>query len=306
MSRVTAAAACNAQGRSAFLFRTVLQIYHTCNIARVSRAWFHVTRHLSTPSPEFSPNTIIMNSTPRKTLQGLDSLSLISEAQSIISHVKSWKKGGVYRSSVPQVNKEVATRTYSTNLNNDHWVARYNDFEELSVSARLTLFRHLMKYSVGSTSDLQESHTEYEKGYIVELVDFNLSPFDLENSPTDYECFTYLAELNYNLGWPLKKRKFANLVLIAKAKDGQRGYVISLAIDPSLVPNLTPGPDYVNAQYTSVEEVMFDEDLGALDWTMATASDAKGNIPHWLANANINKVVAKDVPHFLNWVSKKD
>lgn len=247
-----------------------------------------------------------MNSTPRKTLEGLDSLSLIAEAQSIISRVKSWKKGSLYRSSVPQGSKEVATQTYSTTLNNDHWVARHNDFKELSVSARLTLFRHLMKYSVGSTSDLQESHTEYEKGYIVELVDFNLSPFVLENSPPDYECFAYLAELNYDLGWPLKKRKFANVVLIARAKDGQRGYVISVAIDPSLIPNLSPDPDYVNAQYTSVEEVVFDETGAALEWTMTTASDAKGNVPRWLANANINKVVAKDVPHFLRWVSKKE
>lgn len=244
-----------------------------------------------------------MNSIPRKTLQGIDSLSLIEEAQHILSRVKASKKATQYLFSVPQSVSKLATSIYTSTFNNDYWVARHNDFSELSGAARKSVFGQLMDYSIASTSDLQQCHTEYEKQYIAQLVDFKCSPFLLENPPKDYDCFTYLAELYYELLWPLKKRKFCNLIHIAKSRDGHRGYVISVAIDPSLIPNSSPDPAYVHAQYTSVEEVVYDPDRDTLDWTMVTASDAKGNVPPWLAKATINKVVAKDVVHFLRWVS---
>ncbi|SGZ50320.1 CIC11C00000005272 [Sungouiella intermedia] len=247
-----------------------------------------------------------MNSTPRKSLQGLDSLSLIEEAQKIAKSVKSWKKASPHYFSVPQSTSKVATDIYSANFNDDYWVARHNNFSELSAAGRKSIFGHLMDYSVASTDELAKCHTEYEKGYITELQDFKLSPFVLENPPKDYHCFTYLAELYYELQWPLKKRKFCNLIHIAKSKDGNRGYVISIAIDPSLIPNSSPDTQFVHAQYTSVEEVVFDPDRDTLDWIMTTSSDAKGNVPLWLAKATMNGVVAKDVLHFLHWVSHKE
>lgn len=244
-----------------------------------------------------------MNSTPIKSLEKIDSQSLIEEAQQIAAGVASWKKHSPYRFKVPQTSEKVAVEIFTTDLNNDFWVARRNSFRELSGAGRKSLFEKLSDYSIGSVSELGKSHTEYEKHYIEELIDFNLTPFVLENPPKDYECFSYLAELHYQLQWPLKKRTFTNLVHIAKSKDGLRGYVISVAVDPSLIPNFTADPDYVLAQYSSVEELVYNPEKDTLLWFMATASDAKGNVPLWLAKQSINGVVAKDVPHFLKWAA---
>lgn len=245
-----------------------------------------------------------MNSTPLKTLEGLDSLSLIREAQEIAESVKSWKKHSPFHFKVPQAANKVQVDIYTTDKNKDFWVARHNSFTELSGAGRKSLFDQLMDYSIGSTSNLTESHTEYERHYIEELIDFKLTPYVLDNAPNDYHCFTYLAELYYQLQWPLSRRKFCNLIHIVKSKDGRRGYVISLAIDPSLIPNGSPDPEYVQAQYTSVEELVYDQEKDTLLWIMTTASDAKGNVPLWLAKKSINGVVAKDVPHFLEWAAK--
>lgn len=244
-----------------------------------------------------------MNSTPLTSLEGLDALELLREAQKIAADVPRWKKHSPFRFKVPQCSEKVLVDIFTTDANDDFWVARQNNFTELSGAGRKSLFDQLMDYSIGSTSELALSHTEYEKHYIEELIDFKLSPYVLDNPPKDYHCFTYLAELYYQLQWPLKKRKFCNLVHIVKSKDGRTGYVISLAVDPSLIPNSTPDAEYVQAQYTSVEELAYDPDKDTLLWIMTTASDAKGNVPLWLAKKSINGVVAKDVPHFLNWVS---
>lgn len=246
-----------------------------------------------------------MNSTPLKTLEGIDSLSLIKEAQEISAGVTSWKKHSPFHFKVPQAADKVKVDIYTNNFNEDFWVGRRNDFVELSGAGRKSLAEQLAEYSIGSVSDLGKCHTEYEKHYIEELIDFKLTPFVLENPPAEFECFLYLAELHYQLQWPLKKRRFTNLVHVAKSRDGTTGYVVSVAIDPSLIPNSGPEPDYVLGQYTSVEELKFDAEKDTLVWFMATASDAKGNVPLWLAKRSINGVVAKDVPHFLNWAAQK-
>ena len=39
-----------------------------------------------------------------------------------------------------------------------------------------------------------------------------------------------------------------------------------------------------------------------IQWVMATASDAKGNIPMWMQEISVPGKVAKDVGLFMNWV----
>jgi hypothetical protein len=45
---------------------------------------------------------------------------------------------------------------------------------------------------------------------------------------------------------------------------------------------------------------------GRIEWTMATASDTKGNLPMFLQKPNLPGAVAKDVGFFMNWIKSVD
>ncbi|OBA23968.1 hypothetical protein METBIDRAFT_10169 [Metschnikowia bicuspidata var. bicuspidata NRRL YB-4993] len=244
-----------------------------------------------------------MNSTPLKSLDTVTSSLLLENAAHIADLIQSWKAAGIYKYDVPQTQEkiEVGVRT-KDHLNNDFWVARLNTFEELSPDGRKRLWEQLFKYSIGSTKDLQDCHTVHEQHYIEELYDFDISAYTLEDTPEGYESFSYLVETFYKLQWPLKRRRFSNLVHILKSTDERTAFVISIAVDPSLIPNATKDATLIDAQYTSVERLEYDGTN--LLWLMTTCSDAKGNVPQWLARSSINSVVAKDVPNFLKWVGK--
>lgn len=244
-----------------------------------------------------------MNSTPLEAIGNVTSASLVDQALQIALLIPSWKAGGDFFYQVPQAPKLKVDVFTKNSLNNDFWVARNTAFGELSVEARRKMFDTLMEYAIGLVSDIAQAHTQHEMGYIHELVDFKATPYDLGEAAPDYDVFTYLVELDYQLQFPLKKRKFCNLVHIARHQDGNSGYVVSLAVDPKLV-GLTGNPGFVNGRYTSVELVKWDPKTESLDWRMATCSDAGGNVPQWLAKLSIKGVVAKDVPSFLKWCPK--
>lgn len=246
-----------------------------------------------------------MNSIPLKSLANVSPTQLLENSVQIADLIENWKAGGIYKYDVPQSEKkiQVDVRT-KDHLNNDFWVARLNTFEELSSEARKKLWENLFKYSIGSTLDLQDSHTAHEQHYIEELYDYNIFPYSLSDSPKGYESFSYLVETFYKLLWPLKRRRFSNLVQILKSNDQKVSYVISIAIDPTLIPNASKDDNIIDAQYTSIERLEYDGEN--LVWLMTTCSDAKGNVPQWLARSSINSVVAKDVPHFMKWVDTKE
>lgn len=245
-----------------------------------------------------------MNLTPLTAIDGLSSLTLFQQAQHIARQIPEWHKAGHYNYSVPQ-GHDVGVDIHTKELNGDYWVARANGFEQFDAKSRKHLFHLLDKYVLGSTSLLDESHTLYELGYIQELADFKVHPYDLGDTVPGYEGVAYLAELYYHLQFPLKKRKFCNLVHVLRAEDGNSGYVISLAVDPSVIPGNPKEPAFVPARYTSVEYITFDPKTSDLRWYMTTCSDAGGNVPQWLAKLTINGVVAKDVHLFLNWANTK-
>lgn len=241
-----------------------------------------------------------MNCTPLTDLDDLSSVGLLSQAKQIALLIKSWKKARTFLLKVPQSDNLVVDVHRKNSLNNDFWVARVTEFQEISVQSRKKVFDLLMRYVVGSTSDLSQSHTEYEVGYIHELVDCKLTPYKFKDTAEDddYDSITYLAEVDYQLQFPLKKRKFCNLVHIAKCKDANSAYVISLAVDPSVI-GCKVESSFVQGSYTSVELVAWDPQTESLLWEMATCSNAGGNLPQWLAKLKLNGIIAKDVSSFL-------
>lgn len=245
-----------------------------------------------------------MNSIPLKKIDDISSLLLFQQAQDIARQIPQWHKAGTYKYSVPQ-GDDVAVDVHTHDLNNDYWVARTTEFGQYPEKTRTRIFHLLDKYVLGSLTLLDESHTQHELGYIHELADFKVHPYELGDSIPGFDSVTYLAEVYYHLQFPLKKRKFCNLIHILKAQDGNSGYVISLAVDPSVIPGQPQEPGFVPARYSSVEYVSFDPKTSDLKWYMTTCSDAGGNVPQWLAKLTINSVVAKDVYLFLSWANTK-
>lgn len=223
-----------------------------------------------------------MNSTPLDTAP--DIASLESHARELAAAIPTWKKAKTYTYSVPQASPiDVDVRT--ANYYNDYWVARENTFD-LSSAQQLELWEKFKKYVAG---DDEYTHTHYEKNYIKELYDFKVKHLQKD---------TYVADLSYDLGFPMSKRKFYNYIHIVR--DEKDFYVISVPINPAKF-GFNEESGFVLARYASVEHVSFN---GQLKWTMATASDAGGFIPKWVARMATNGAVAKDVPLFLEWASK--
>lgn len=245
-----------------------------------------------------------MNLIPLKSIDDLESIKLFQAAQDIARKIPEWHKGGRYKYTVPQ-GENVAVNIHTTDMNDDYWVARTSTFKEFNAKNRAHIYHLLDKYVLGSITLLDECHTLFEKGYIEELADYKLHPFDLGDTVPGFDGMTYLAELYYNLQFPLKKRKFCNLIHVLKSQTGNSGYVISLAVDPSVIPGNPLNQSCVPARYTSIEYITFDPETSDLKWYMTTCSDAGGNVPQWLAKLTINSVVAKDVNLFLNWANTK-
>ncbi|KAI4733291.1 hypothetical protein E4T50_16150 [Aureobasidium sp. EXF-12298] len=57
-------------------------------------------------------------------------------------------------------------------------------------------------------------------------------------------------------------------------------------------------------QYVSIERCTMIEDMN-VKWQMATASDAKGNLPMWAQKMGIPSAVIKDVGLFIDWNGKR-
>jgi hypothetical protein len=57
-------------------------------------------------------------------------------------------------------------------------------------------------------------------------------------------------------------------------------------------------------QYVSIERCTMVEDIN-VKWQMATASNAKGNLPMWAQKMGVPAAVVKDVGLFIGWNDKK-
>jgi len=106
--------------------------------------------------------------------------------------------------------------------------------------------------------------------------------------------------------------------LVVRGKDSPSSFVVAqIPVDLSAVSaamystgrNRTEGDSAQKrekvtvGQYVSVERVkMLDRDIL---WEMATASDAKGNLPMMLQKLGVPGAVVKDVGYFMKWTAEK-
>lgn len=63
----------------------------------------------------------------------------------------------------------------------------------------------------------------------------------------------------------------------------------------------------MRGKYVSVERVTERADTAgdAVEWRMATSSDAGGNIPRFVVNSSLPGKISEDVPSFLSWLVHK-
>ncbi|KAK6529449.1 hypothetical protein TWF281_008622 [Arthrobotrys megalospora] len=126
--------------------------------------------------------------------------------------------------------------------------------------------------------------------------------------------------IHHHLPWPLNPRVFPILLILVSAIDRKEFMVISLPIKVSpetrgtntetKEPVLIISPKATVGQYVAVERVIYQEPQATDErpnviWSMATASDASGNIPMALQRRVIGTSVFKDVEAFLEYAMKK-
>lgn len=119
---------------------------------------------------------------------------------------------------------------------------------------------------------------------------------------------------------PLANRVFSVLVVKGKitSKTPNSFIVVQIPVEISKL----PGALYANGRhkqdadtaqkkkdvtmglYVSIERCVL-ESTGHVKWVMATASDAKGNLPIWLQKKGIPNAVAKDVGLVIDWLDKQ-
>ena len=245
-----------------------------------------------------------MNTTPLKDFSGLDPDQLLEKSERIISSVcVNWTQDRTFKYKLNK-NKEdsIYVDTFHKALYGEHWGARLSSLGNLSAKEKRKYFDGLMKYLVGSIGDISKSHTEYEKNYIHELVDYDIMPADLpQKSSTMSASGGYLVQLHYHFQFPLKKRVFYEMIYICKNEAQGSAYIISLPVDPICFPEKGAIGNVVG-RYTSIEKIRFDENENKLTWIMCTCSSAGGLIPQWLTNFSLNHAIAKDVPSILSWI----
>jgi len=116
---------------------------------------------------------------------------------------------------------------------------------------------------------------------------------------------------------PLENRVFSTLVV--RGKDSPFSFVVAqIPVNLSKVPAAlySTGRNRVDGEtaqkrekvtigeYVSVERVKILENQQIM-WEMATASDAKGNLPMMVQKMGVPGAVVKDVGYFMKWTSER-
>ncbi|KAI4183506.1 MAG: hypothetical protein L6R41_005360 [Letrouitia leprolyta] len=172
---------------------------------------------------------------------------------------------------------------------------------------------------------LRVSHSEHEGEYTPDVFDtYKVLEWAIEDDSTKEESFFVryhqptmnLFEMCHKLPFPLSTRVFS--VLVITAKTGPQDFiVVQIPVDIASLNeafysngrNLKEGESAVKRKksvlgvYTSIERCVLTAN-NEVEWTMATASDAKGWLPMWAQRMGIPGAVAKDVGFVVKWIQE--
>ncbi|THY33348.1 hypothetical protein D6D01_02270 [Aureobasidium pullulans] len=129
-----------------------------------------------------------------------------------------------------------------------------------------------------------------------------------------------IFEMAHHIPPPLDNRAFPVLVVTARSAgtDHPSFLVVQIPVDITKLDkalysthknkqagdNSEKKKPVTLGQYVSIERCALVEDLN-VKWQMATASDAKGNLPMWAQKMGIPSAIIKDVGLFIDWNAKR-
>ena len=165
----------------------------------------------------------------------------------------------------------------------------------------------------------RENHAEAEQGWAPDVVgarkaaQWNIDPhkvFLVEcagHLDRWHKAKMYIVEMKHKLPFPLSERVFPELLVIAEREAGKEFVVVSIPLNDmkqSPFAQYSKEKGVVLGRYSSVERIRLGADEGKIEWIMATASSAEGNIPQWATNAGLYRLVADDVKYFMEYIEK--
>lgn len=211
-------------------------------------------------------------------------------------------------------------------LDSEHWVARKSIHQDISSKS-------INKAGSASWDEfvygLRDDHSEHEAKFdpclydARPVLDWNRE-LGLLKARGQLESFTEptlgIYEMTRSVPGPLSPRSFSILVATASADEDLFIAVtvpvsLNTSVDNafySVGRNIHDGEtaqqrkEVVMGVYAAVETVRRDRAKQEIEWIMATASDARGNLPMWLQRVSLPSQVVKDVGNFLKWIQRVD
>jgi Protein of unknown function (DUF3074) len=217
-------------------------------------------------------------------------------------------------------------------LSTEHWFSRHSRHPNI-----LSTDPEALKVGGASWKEfvfgLRDGHSKHEEDFTPTLyaaktlIDWKDEVKALESEgklvdPTTGQKYTqvsfYAAEMCHAIPAPLQPRCFS--VLVCTASTNPESF-IAVTIPVDLVElgyyatgkNVTSETDgqrrkqTVVGAYAAVETAYLEKDADGkevIDWTMATASDTRGNLPMVFQKMALPGAVVKDVGFFLRWIRK--
>lgn len=204
--------------------------------------------------------------------------------------------------------KEITTKTYSQYLQSDYWCMRHTTLNNVALETFRKDFVEKLNGSVyqNSTDTYELEEKEFskrcflEKEYIHTII--NVMCLNSVVSADKNSAFVEVRN-TYKLdpSWLLNKREFSQWVFVKKAaKSGCGNYEESIVLTLRAAQQES---EATRGYYISVEFLKYDLQKSSLTWSMATCSDAGGNLPKFLQKLGIDKAISDDVPSFLKYIN---
>ncbi|GAB7354794.1 hypothetical protein MBLNU459_g5187t1 [Dothideomycetes sp. NU459] len=173
-------------------------------------------------------------------------------------------------------------------------------------------------------SGLLDNHGQHEMEYTPDVFDaYKVLSWDEQLAALDGKIGKWekvglsIYEMCHHIPPPLNNRVFSVVVVTARSVSAEHPsfLVVQIPVDISKVPqsmysngkNKESGDTaqkkkpVVVGQYVSIERCEKKE--AHVEWQMATASDAKGNLPMWMQKMGVPGAIIKDVGLFIDWTS---
>ncbi|KAI1329621.1 hypothetical protein F5Y16DRAFT_365621 [Xylariaceae sp. FL0255] len=237
---------------------------------------------------------------------------------------KIWKSKG-FKSS-PETTAKVEVLEFPISASELQSLASKNNIKAKSEgefwAGRLSIHEDAAKKGTASWDEFDHAfrlvHGKTEMAFTPNVIGaneaqkWNTAGLEFEEGGQTWDNVTLVVEeMRHKIGRPvLKDRTFPVMQLTCAVKEGTGSpefVVVSIPVPDfgtSEHANLSKEKGAQIAYYASVERIRKLED-GKIEWLLATASNAAGNLPLFIQDKALGGIIWKDVPLFLGYISKE-